>query len=93
MACPGCDAIERAVARRVPRRSGVRQPALSGDVARAKTDRRPRTSGRDGPEHPAAVPEVPRHCQPRPAAARRGRYGIAPTDLAELSCDRTPRLS
>jgi len=41
---PGWDAIGRAVARRVPRRSGVRRA-----VPRAKT------SGRDGPEHPAAV--------------------------------------
>jgi len=47
------------------------RPAVSGDMsararataeaARAETDLRPRASGRDGPEHPAAVPEVPRH--------------------------------
>ncbi|OGV79364.1 MAG: hypothetical protein A3K19_12025 [Lentisphaerae bacterium RIFOXYB12_FULL_65_16] len=70
-------------------RSGSARPApkrgpsagLSGEAAWAKSDPRLRTSGRDGPEHPAAVPEVPRHCrlahcQPRqptakPAAWRR----------------------
>ncbi len=77
-------------------RSGSARPApkqgapagLSGEAAWAKSDPRPRASGRDGPEHPAAVPEVPRHCplpwiaphscrNIEPKAAFCGSYGLA----------------
>ena len=61
--CPGWDAIERGGSARPAPKQGA--PAgLSGEAAWAKSDPRPRASGRDGPEHPAAVPEVPRHCPP-----------------------------
>jgi len=71
---PGRDRARRGSARPAPKRGA---PAgLSGEAAWAKSDLRPMTSGRDGPEHPAAVPEVPRHCRsasslPRETATNR----------------------
>ena len=68
-------------------RSGSARPApkqgapagLSGEAAWAKTDPRPRASVRDGPEHPTAVPEVPRHCRCRARSdvADHSRHGAA----------------
>jgi len=73
MACPGWDAIDR---------GGSARPAPKRGVPAGL---RPRASGRDGPEHPAAVPEVPRHCPPLRATAN-GRI-LAPIADSFLSVD------